>query len=119
MGKTIAEVGVGVVAVAAATAGAMFLYGKQGTKYRKKIKGWAMKMKGEVVEQLETLQEWNEEMYHKVIDEVAERYRAVKNIDPSELEAMVKELKAHWRNIKSQLSPKKKSAKKPAKKSKK
>ncbi len=118
IGKTMAEIGLGAVAMAAATAGAVFFYGKDGAKHRKKIKGWAMKMRGEVVERLENIKEWNEEMYQKSIDEVASSYRSLKNVDTAEIDNVVKELKSHWRNIKRELTPAKKtSAKKaPAKK---
>jgi len=109
------EIGVGIAALAAAAAaGGYFLYGKDGAKNRKKIKGWMLKAKGEVLEQMEKGKEMTEETYHNVIDKVSQKYKAVKDIDPVELQQMTKELKNHWKNIKAQLSPK--SRKKVAKK---
>ncbi len=108
---------VGIAAtLAAAVAGGYFLYGKDGAKNRKKIKSWMLKAKGEVLEQMEKGKEMTEETYHNVIDKVSQKYQAVKNIDPTELQQMTKELKGHWKSIKSQLSPKAKSKKKVAKK---
>lgn len=110
-----AGVGLGIAAaVAAAAAGGYFLYGKDGAKNRKKIKGWMLKAKGEVLEQMEKGKEMTEETYHNVIDKVSQKYQALKDIDPAELQQMSKELKSHWKSIKSQLSPKpkKKAAKK-------
>lgn len=104
-----AGIGLGVAALAAATAGAMFLYGKEGAKHRKQIKGWAIKMKGDVIEKLEQLKDLNEDTYKKVIDQVADKYRKVKNMDLAQLEGEVKGLKSHWRNISDQIYGKKKA----------
>lgn len=104
-----AEIGLGVAALAAATAGAVFLYGKDGAKHRKQIKGWAIKMKGDVVEKLEQIKDLNEDTYKNVIDKVADKYRKVKNMDLVQLETEIRGLKSHWKNISSQLAGKKKS----------
>ncbi|OHA81464.1 MAG: hypothetical protein A2675_03255 [Candidatus Yonathbacteria bacterium RIFCSPHIGHO2_01_FULL_51_10] len=97
----------GIAAVAAAAAaGGYFLYGKDGAKNRKKVRGWMLKAKGEILEKVEKLKDVSEEEYAKAIDVVAAKYRAVKSIDPAEVEAMVKELKGHWKNIKKTVAPK-------------
>ena len=100
-------------AAAAAAAGAYFLYGKNGAKNRKVVKGWMLKAKGEILDQMEKGKEMTEEAYNKVIDKVSQKYQAAKNIDRAEVDQMVKELKGHWGSIKKQLSgkPAKKSAK--------
>lgn len=108
-----AGVGLG---LAAASAGAYFLYGKATPKQKKKIKGWMLRMKGEVLEGLEGLQHTSEEAYTKVVDQVSRKYEAVKNIDKDELVAITKELKGHWKNISRQIAQ---DAKTPAKRAKK
>lgn len=100
-----AIMGVAAVAVAAA-AGGYFLYGKDGAKNRKKVKGWMLKAKGEVLEKVEKLKEVTEDEYQNIIDTVAAKYAAIKSIDPAEVMAMQKELKAHWKNIKKVVSAK-------------
>ncbi len=45
----------------------------------------------------------NEKTYHDIINGVLKRYREIKNIDPKEIAALAKELKAHWKNIKTQI----------------
>ncbi len=94
-----------VVALAAiAAAGAYFLYGsKDAVKNRNKIKGWAVKAKGEALEKLEKITDLNETAYHDVIDAVTKKYKAVKGIDPKELTSLVSELKGHWKNISKEL----------------
>ncbi len=95
----------GLLGFAVATvAGMYFLYGtKQGKKGVKKVQGWALKVKGEVLEKLEGLKEVNEEKYAQIIDSVAKKYRAAKNIDQKEVEEVLKDLHSHWNNIKKEL----------------
>ena len=100
-----AGVGAGVGAVLAAAAGAYYLFGtKEGAKKRVKIKGWALKAKAEVLEQLEQLKDVNEKKYHAVVSEVVKRYRKIKKLDPKEIETLAKEMKAHWKNIHEEIS---------------
>ena len=107
-------VGLGVAALAAFAAAGYFLYGKDGAKNRKKVRGWMLKAKGEVLEGVEKLKDVSEEQYSMIIDKVGAKYKAIKSIDPAEVDTMVKELRGHWKNIKKSISPapKKKVAKK-------
>lgn len=97
-------VGMGVGMLAALSAGAYYLYGtKEGAKKRTKMRGWVLKAKGEVMEKLENLKVVNEETYHEVVANVVKKYRGIKNIDPKEVEALVADLKKHWKNIKKHI----------------
>ena len=111
-------VGAGIAALAAFAAAGYFLYGKDGAKNRKKVRGWMLKAKGEVLEGVEKMKDVSEADYKLIVDKVGAKYKAVKNIDPAEVEAMVRELHGHWKNIKKTIShaPKKKVAKKASKK---
>ena len=111
-------IGAGVAALAAFAAAGYFLYGKDGAKNRRKIRGWTLKAKGEVLEGVEKLKDVSEEQYAMIIDKVGAKYKAMKSIDPAEVEAMIKELRGHWKNIKKSISPapKKKQAKEAVKK---
>ena len=98
-GKKVA-IGAGLAALAAAAAGTYFLFGtKKGAKARKQIKGWMLKAKGEILEKMEELQEINEKVYNKIVDEVQAGSKKVKNIDAKDVEAFGKEMKAHWKGI--------------------
>lgn len=94
-----AGMGLGLAALAATAAGAYFLYGSSASKQKKKIKGWMLRMKGEVLDGLEGLQIVSEAGYDKVIDQVSKKYQAAKNIDKDEIAAITKELKGYWKNI--------------------
>lgn len=102
-GKTIATkaVGTGLAAVAAAAiAGTYFLYGsKSASKHRKQVKAWSLKAKGEILEQLEKLSTVNEAAYHKVIKQVASKYKTLKRLDAKDVVEFAEELKGHWKDI--------------------
>ncbi len=94
-------VGLGLGVIVAGVAGAYYLYGtKDGAKNRVKIKGWALKAKAEVVEKLEKLKEVNEENYNEVLESVMKKYQAIKNIDKTEVEVLISDMRKHWKNIK-------------------
>jgi gas vesicle protein len=105
------ELGLGLLA--AATAGAFFLYGtKAGKKERAKIKGWAVKAKGEVLEKLEKMAELDEKKYKQIVDTVSKKYRAVKSISDKEVEDFSKDLKRHWKSIEKEVAKELKTKKK-------
>lgn len=108
-------IGAGIAALAVAgIAGAYFLYGKNGAKNRKKISAWMLKAKGEVLEKIEALKEINEDIYHSTVDTVTAKYEKLKDTTPAEMALFAKEMKAHWKNIKKDLAPKKKKVAKKA-----
>lgn len=95
-----ATIGAGLAAVAAAAAGTYFLYGaKHAAKNRKQVKAWSLKARGEVLEQLEKLSAIDEKVYHKVIKEVASKYKALQRLSPKDVTEFVGELKGHWNDI--------------------
>lgn len=93
--------GVGLAAIAAA--GAYFLYGERGARNGKSISGWALKMKGEVLEQMESLKELDQETYHRLVDKTARRYGPGKRVSSCELKRVTEELKGAWPHISKQL----------------
>ncbi len=102
--------------LAALAAGSYFIFGPQGTKNRKAIKGWTLKAKGEVLEKIEKLKEVTPETYNKLIDDVTAKYSKLKDISGDEVAALASDLKKHWKAIARDLAPKKKAAKKTGKK---
>ncbi len=99
----------------AGIAGTYFLYGKNATANRKKIKGWVIKAKGEALEKMEKMKELDEESYHALIDTVVQKYSKVKGIEQSEVDDLIKDLKKHWKSIMKDTAPKKKPVKKAVK----
>jgi hypothetical protein len=83
--------------VAALSVGAYILFGPNGKKNKKAIKGWAIKMKGEIIEKLEDIKEVTAPVYESVVSMVADKYAKLKHIDAADLEAEVATLKKHWK----------------------
>lgn len=94
--STEAIVGVGAT-VAAVTAAAYLLFGPEGKKNRKAVKGWSVKMKGEIIENLEKAKEISEPVYHDIVDRVVAKYEKVKDIDQGELQGVVSDIRKHWK----------------------
>lgn len=100
-------VGIGAT-VAAMGAAAYILFGPEGKKNKKAIKGWAIKMKGEIIEKLEEAKEITEPVYHKIIDDVSAKYAKIKKVDPKDLEMAVSDVKKHWKTMIKDMKPKSK-----------
>jgi len=94
-GKVVA-IGAGVAALAAAS---YYFFGPEGQKNRKSIKGWMIKMKGEIVDKMEDAQEVTEAVYHQIVDTVAANYLKGGKAASSEVAAFVNVLKKQWRGI--------------------
>ncbi len=84
-------------AAVAAVAGALFIYGTDEGKHAKKqIKGFALKAKGEVLEQIENLKHIDKEKYMKIVDGVMKKYHKKMKLSTKEIEALSKDIKKHW-----------------------
>lgn len=91
-------IGAGIAALTTAAV-AYFLTGPNGKKNRTRLKGWMIKMKGEIVEKLENVKEITEPIFNKIVDEVARKYKKIKNIDAGDLEQAIEEIKSHWKSL--------------------
>ena len=95
--------------VAAASIAAYVLLGPNAKKNRKAIKGWAVKMKGEIIEKLEKAKDITEPVYHEIVDSVKEKYAKIKNIDQKDIDEVTNEIKKHWKSAVKDIKPKKKT----------
>jgi membrane-associated HD superfamily phosphohydrolase len=93
---TIAAVGAGVIAVAAAS---YFFFGPEGKKNRHNLKGWMIKMKGEVIEKMEEAKDMTEAAYEKMVDAVAMKYAKAGKISEAEIRMFADMLKQQWKGI--------------------
>jgi gas vesicle protein len=97
-------IGAGIGLAALAAAATYFLYGKRGTRNRAAVEGWALQLKGEVLEKMENLKDINQEAYNDLVEETAERYGRTKKVGAAELRHMVADLKNAWTHIGKQLT---------------
>lgn len=93
-------IGVGLTAAAVAAAGAYFLYGSSdAAKNRKKIKGWALQAKGEILEALEKAEAMTEREYAALVEAISGAYTIAHGATKGEIADFKKEMKAHWKKI--------------------
>jgi hypothetical protein len=112
-GKKSKAPGLGLAAalIGAAAAG-FYLYGPKGAENRVKVKAWTLKAKAEVLEKFEKAREVTDESYADIVDTVTAKYGKLKTVGEEEAGKLNKELKRHWKSIKSA------AAEKPARKKK-
>jgi gas vesicle protein len=96
---TAVTLGAGVVALAAAS---YFFLGPKGRKNQRRTRGWMIKMKGDVVEKLESMQDITKDTYDTIVDTVSETYTTVAD-SKDEVAKLAKELKSHWKSISSKV----------------
>jgi len=101
-------VGIG-AGIAALSAAAYIMFGPNGKKNQKALRGWAVKMKGEVIEKLEQAKEITEPVYHSIVDQVQAKYAKLKNVDQDELEEIVADIRKHWKSLEKEAKAKMKS----------
>lgn len=111
-------IGVALTTAAVAAAGAYFLYGSPNAKSnRRKVRGWALKAKGEVLEVLEQAGNMTAEEYQVALEKIAAGYGKMQSVSKGEIDEFKKEMMSYWKKIAS--TGVKKTAKKAAKSAKK
>ena len=99
MGKAAKGLGIAVLAAA----GTYYLYGKNGAKNRRKVKGWMLKVKGEVLDKLEGLKDINREKYDEIVDKATKKAKRIKKVTAPELKRLNQDLKRAWTKIAKEL----------------
>lgn len=112
--KVGAAVAIGAGVAALGALGYLFL-GPDGKKNRKQVKGWMLKMKGDVLDKIEKSKEVSGPVYEKIVDEIGAKYKKLKDIDPTELAGEIETLKKSWKKLTEVKSSKKTTKKAPAK----
>lgn len=112
--KTGAAIGLGAGLAAAAIGAAVgnyLLTGKRATKTKRVLKGWMLKAKGELLEQLENAGDVGEDMYYQAVDQVADKYSKMSGVAKEEVDDMAAELKKQWKVVNKGLKKAKKLVK--------
>jgi len=100
-GSKVAEIAIIGASLAGLAATAYFFLGPKGKQHQRNTKAWAIKMKGDVVEKLETARDVSELVYHEIIDSVAAEYEKGKKASHEEIIELAQDLKKHWKTISS------------------
>ncbi len=100
--EKIISAGVGIAALA--VLGAYFLGGKRGARNRDLVKGWTLKMKGEVLDRIEKVKKLDKKDYEKIVDGVSARYAKLEKVGGEELKRLTAEMKRAWGHISKELN---------------
>lgn len=93
-------IGAGIAAAAATAAGVYFLYGsKDAAKNRKRVKGWMLKAKGEVIEGLEKAGKITRDEYLALVEAASGVYGTAQRASKSELKDFKDEMESHWKTL--------------------
>jgi hypothetical protein len=90
----VALAGAGIAALAVAT---YFFTGDRGVKNKKHLRGWAVRMKGEVLEKIEDAREVTEPIYKEIVDKVAKAQMVAGSIPKKEILELAEDLKKDWK----------------------
>jgi len=97
-------IGVGIATLAAAAAGAYYLYGSaKGKAHRSNVKSWMLHAKAEVMSEIEKMNQVNEGAYKDAVAKVTKKYKAMKGMDRAELAALAATLHGHWKDIRREV----------------
>ncbi len=87
------------VSLAGLAAGTYFFFGPKGKKHQKHAKAWVIKMKGDIIEKLESAKEVTEPIYHAIIDTVAADYMKKMKNGQEDVAEIIADLKKQWRTL--------------------
>ncbi len=87
------------VGVAALSVAAYLLFGPKGKQNRKNVRGWAVKMKGEMIEKFEQAKNITKPVYHSIVDEISAKYAKQKNVGRAELAETIADIRRHWETM--------------------
>lgn len=88
---------------AALAAGAMYFYGPEGERRRQNFRGWILKTKGEVLDQLEEAESITKETYNEIVDKAIDKFATERAKKESQIEVVRAELKSDWADIKERV----------------
>jgi|GEM_PF-1257224 len=92
-----AVVGLG---AAAALVGVYLLYGsKKGPSRRRKARSWMLKMRAEILEEIENLRDVTEDAYYNVVDKVKTKYKDMRDVTSEEVDEVAQEIKEGWNDV--------------------
>lgn len=84
---------------AALAAGTYFFKSKLDKRQAGRMKGWMVRMKGDIIERLEGAEEITESIYRKIIDAAANAEMVGSKVPRSEILQLATDLKRQWKTI--------------------
>lgn len=88
----------------AAAIGAVYLYGKNKQRVQQRLRGWMLKVKGEVMEKVAESESLTREEYEDIVDSAVDKYKRKKQQASERFEQIRQDLKARWEEIHEEIS---------------
>jgi hypothetical protein len=88
-------------ATMAAAAGAYYLYGSEkASAHRRKVGAWMRRAEREIVHEAKRLKNaaYSDQNIRRVIDQVAKRYEAARELDPKDVKQFVAAVQKSWKD---------------------
>jgi len=85
--------------LASAAAGAVYLYGKNKKRAQRQLRGWVLKVKGEVMDKIASVETLTRSQYNDFVDTAIAEYADKKHIAKPEVEELRSQLKSRWQDI--------------------
>lgn len=88
----------------AAAVGAVYLYGKNKQRVQQRLRGWMLKVKGEVMERVAESESLTREEYEDIVDSAVDKYKHKKQQASERFEQIRQDLKAQWEEIHEEIT---------------
>lgn len=88
----------------AAAVGAVYLYGKNKQRVQQRLRGWVLKIKGEVMERVAESESLTREEYEDIVDSAVDKYKQKKQQASERFEQIRHDLKSQWEEIHEEIS---------------
>lgn len=85
--------------IASAVAGVIYLYDRNRQATEKQIRGWVLKAKGEIMDQVAQAETLTREGYERIVDEAVDRYADKQSELSANVQDVRNRLKSRWSEI--------------------
>jgi hypothetical protein len=90
-------------AMLGAAAALVFVANAQDKAKRKKMRGWALRARGEILEKIENTQAITKDRYEEIVSQVMRKYEKTKSTTEAEVKSLERDLHRSWRHIVAEL----------------
>lgn len=86
--------------LATAAVGGYLYFGPNAKKNRRKTEAWMLRAKADLMEKTEGVKNITQEKYDKIVDEISDKYGAMKEVGIDKAERFGNKLKRQWDSLK-------------------
>ena len=76
--------------------GGYYLFGPNGQRNRMKTDRWIRRVRYEILQKMDALEDITEQQYHKIVDDVLSRYHSFKEISKEKMDRVSEDFRGKW-----------------------